>query len=437
MRLGKSPSAACENSRQPAVRAHRPSLQASCKLLTRSLLAVLFCVVVCASAAFGQAQRPTGYTTVLPAQHMAPADSLAAQMAPATAVPLVPGKSFTYTITASSALGGGAYPVTILGRNPLTHASSTTVIPTQIVPLIITIDDGTTTVTYDPTAPDSCVPGNPTDVAVMSQSPVLTRNPWTINGVFVGDTQYVDAFQRAQFWSSVQGNAYHVILAPTTLPGQPLSFSGSTKGTNLDLSLFGLCGTLGVVNMNAMDRIVRELIAGPLASMVNAGTFPLFLTKEVVESQDGVSPFIGCCVLGYHSGLFVGSHLQIYGLFSVDGSGLFGPGYTSTFSHEVAEAINDPTTRNPTPPWGNVGQTVGQCQANLEVGDPLSEGFGTPTNPFTTTETTNGLTYASQELAYYSWFYGSSALGVGAGGLYSDNGSFTGPAILCPPGGTN
>jgi len=35
----------------------------------------------------------------------------------------------------------------------------------------------------------------------------------------------------------------------------------------------------------------------------------------------------------------------------------------------------------------------------------------------------NGITYDLQELAFYSWFFGAPS--TGAGGLFSDNGSFT------------
>jgi hypothetical protein len=154
-----------------------------------------------------------------------------------------------------------------------------------------------------------------------------------------------------------------------------------------------------------------------------------------VSATSGISIFTDCCVLGYHSGFFVGPNLQIYSPFSIDTTGLFGAGYVTTLSHEMAEAVNDPTTNNPTPLWGDLGQVVGTCQNNLEVGDPLSEGFGTPTNPFVVVGD-NGLTYNLQELAYYGWFFGSTSLGVGAGGRGSNNNSFGPSAIICPPGGT-
>ena len=140
-----------------------------------------------------------------------------------------------------------------------------------------------------------------------------------------------------------------------------------------------------------------------------------------------------CCVLGYHGGFITGVNLQIYAPISVNTAGMFNPDI-STLSHEMTEAINDPTGANSTPSWGNIGETVGQCHTNLEVGDPLSPGFGTPTAGSIVLGA-NGLTYHLQELAFYSWFYGGPSLG--AGGKYSSNGTFGGSAKLCPAGGTN
>ena len=44
----------------------------------------------------------------------------------------------------------------------------------------------------------------------------------------------------------------------------------------------------------------------------------------------------------------------------------------------------------------------------------------------------NGYAYHVQELAFFSWFFGEPSLG--AGGLFSNNGSFTRNALPCPPG---
>jgi hypothetical protein len=409
----------------------------------RPLSLALLCGAVClagGSVAFGQQAPPPGYTIVLPATKMAPPDSAAEQLSIISPVvsPLVPDSSFTFTVTADTALNGGTYTGTILGRSPLNRGKTTTTIPTQVIPLVITINDGTTTVVYDATAPDSCVPGNLSTVQVVNGSPVFNNVPWTMNGVAIGNTQYIDAFQRAQFWSLVQGTPYHLILNQSVPTSESLAF-GPGAGTNYPATEFGgTCGNVGVVNTNNLDTLLQGLITGPLASIVNAGTFPIFLTKNVVSSQTGITIFSGCCVLGYHSGLFVGGNLQIYGIFSIDSTGVFPAGYVTTLSHEVAEAVNDPTGNNPTPVWGNIGQTsppAFSCQGNLEVGDPLSPGFSTPSNPFSKVGS-NGLTYDVQELTYYSWFFGATPLGVGAGPVpsYSNNGTFHHTAVVCPPG---
>jgi hypothetical protein len=168
--------------------------------------------------------------------------------------------------------------------------------------------------------------------------------------------------------------------------------------------------------------------------MVNAGTLRIFLTKSVVSAEVGTSINSNCCILGYHNSIQVGPNLQIYSPFSIDTSGTFGKMDVSTLSHELGEAINDPTGVNLTPSWGNVGQVSG-CQTNLEVGDPLSPGgLPPPSNEFTIVGA-NGLTYHLQELAFGSWFFDAPSLG--AGGKYSNNGTFAGGAKPCPPGGTN
>ena len=92
-------------------------------------------------------------------------------------------------------------------------------------------------------------------------------------------------------------------------------------------------------------------------------------------------------------------------------------------SHEVAEWMNDPLGNNPTPSWGNIGQVSG-CQANLEVGDPLSGSNLTAYMPATK------FTYHVQELAFFSWFYHQKP-SLGINGWYSDNDGLETPAAAC------
>ncbi|MDQ2945880.1 MAG: hypothetical protein M3Y27_08060, partial [Acidobacteriota bacterium] len=171
-----------------------------------------------------------------------------------------------------------------MGRSPFSHGKTTTSIPTQIIPLIITINDGTTTVIYDPTVNDPCVTGTHTDVDVITGSPIFVppAAPWTMSGVNVGTGQYIDAFQRAEFWSLVAGTPYHLVLNQSTLNAQSLPFD-STQGTNYVASTLrvGGCGNVGVININTLDAAVQGIITGPLSGMINTGTFPIFLTHNV------------------------------------------------------------------------------------------------------------------------------------------------------------
>ncbi len=409
----------------------------------RRVSALLFCAAACVSLAFGQQPVLKGYTTTLPLKE-GPANAAGATVTPVTPLPM-----WTYSIVAGSALGGGTYTGTVVGRSPANRGKTTTTIPTQIVPLIITITNATapgnspTTFTYDPTAVDACVsPGTHTGVEVITSSPIFTNNNWVMNGVNVGNTQYIDAFQRAEFWSQLAGTPYHLMLQQSVLPAQTLTFNtalghtGGSSGPGGNYSGFGTCPTpLGVVNVDDLDAAIVALITGPLASMVNPGTFPIFLTRNVVSASPGVS-LSNCCILGYHSGFTSGGNLQIYSPFSLDTAGVFGPGFVTTLSHEMGEAINDPMINNLTPLWGGIGQQPG-CQNNLEVGDPLSPGGIAPTSNSFVVAGANGLSYELQEMAFFNWFFGSPAGPVGTGGKFSNNGTLSGFAKLCPPGGTN
>lgn len=78
--------------------------------------------------------------------------------------------------------------------------------------------------------------------------------------------------------------------------------------------------------------------------------------------------------------------------------------------------MNDPGGNNAVPPWGNIGEVTG-CRNDLEVGDPLTR------TPLPAITGPNGFSYHLQELAFFSWFFRTPAIGVG--GLFSENGTLT------------
>jgi hypothetical protein len=376
-----------------------------------------------APAVFGQdAQQPLSleaYHTVVPLSATNAAKvrrSVAAAVASST-IPM-----WNYSVT--SPIDGKSYSGSMVGASPFFNGSRTTKIPTVVVPLIIVLPDGGQ---FDPTLADSCSPTSVFNLVL--GSPIFQPSFLTMNNISVGNAQYVDAFQRANFYEAnvaMTGDNYHTVLSPvTTLPAVTVRIPA---GAGQTWNLQG-CGNFGVVDFGTFSSILTNTVLPSLAAQgVGTSNFPLFVLHDVVMGNPGTSPFGPCCIVGYHGAL--GPPVQTYAVANFDTTGLFGhsPDISAT-SHEVGEWMDDPLGTNPTPSWGNVGQVSG-CQNNLEVGDPLSgslysENFNSGiTMP-------NGHTYYPQQLAFFSWFYRQSP-SLGTGGYYSNSGNFVrGAGAVC------
>ncbi len=348
----------------------------------------------------------------------------------------------------------------MVGRDPF-RDPGTARVPTFIVPLIIqthtvaTAFDPTTfqfktapgETTVDPTQVDNkCLAApNNLPVRVLQQSPIFNAppKPFVFNGTTVGATQYVDAFQRANFWTALgdDANAYHVLLSPViTLPpvvlDVPATAGIALTDPNLFQAAFGFsfCAPMLLVDLNWFDSFLNGTVIRQLQEEgVNPGTFPLYMSYNTAWPVGDVTNLGNCCAAGYHSSTGVPVQTQTYGVVDFDTTGFFAPGKnagpgpglnTEIASHEVGEWVNDPYGNNETAPWGGTGQVNG-CQANLEVGDPLTG------NDVAAVTMPNGFTYNLQELAFFSWFYGGPS--IGTGGVFSNNGTFkTDAGPNCP-----
>ena len=321
--------------------------------------------------------------------------------------------------TASVKVGTKNFTYTIVGKNPaIKVANPATTVTAEIVPLIMKFSNGDT---WNPTKIDSCDPGA-SALTRTQKSPIVVARPWTWGGTSIGTGQVTDAFQRAEFWKFAKPSGinptFGVKLAFKTLKPVTITVPAAQA------TAFGIgCGNglLGAANINWLDPHLQNVVIPSLASQgVGSTTFPIFVLHNFVEYIGNAGQ---CCVLGYHNIFNTSAGAQTYGLAMYDNSGAFaGSSDISAMSHEVGEWQNDPNTINPTPSWGNIGQVSG-CQANLEVGDPLS---GT-----TFTDTHNGFTYNPQELAFFSWFYHQSP-SLGVNGWFSDQGTFRTFAAPCP-----
>ena len=328
--------------------------------------------------------------------------SLAGPVAPALPI-------WSYSLT--SPIDSNLYSGYMVGTSPYNRGARSTTIPVVLIPVIATFTNTTSgfTTTFDPTsAPDAGCTANQTALSLVENSPVFQSQSWTMNGVSVGSTQYVDAFRRANFWQYVQntGNAYHVLLSYTV--GTPLLLSVNYSSPTLDheVSLSNATGSCtnpsvsgvtnggrytGVVNINTMDAALQSYIA---ANGITANQFPLFIAYNIVNSLPSNPGFFDG---GYHASeqpypAALTSPGQTYSIAGFQTAPFFSnPNLNSGLSiltHEVAEWMDDPGVFNATPAWGHIGQVSG-CQNNLEVGDALTGSNITVPGP-------GGFTYALQ-----------------------------------------
>jgi hypothetical protein len=335
--------------------------------------------------------------------------------------------TWNYSVVASD---GHNYAGTMIGASPYFNGARTTNIPTVVLPIIIVLQsDGSV---YDPTATDRCA-SNQSALNLVMGSPIFQAYDFAINGVDMGSAQYVDDFQRANFYDgnvATTGNSYHTVLTDangnpgaTVLPAVRISIPSNEGASWNQIS----CSNVAVIDYNTFNSIISNTLIPSLASQgYGPTTFIMFLLHDVVMGNPGDSLFSNCCIIGYHGAQYTSNGLpQTYAVADYDTSGVIGSAGLAPTSHEVGEWMDDPYGTNPTPAWGHTGQ-VSTCQNNLEVGDPLT---GWAFNPFGVSMP-NGITYNPQQLAFFSWFYGQSP-SIGAGGGYSDGSAFTVPAHTC------
>jgi hypothetical protein len=326
----------------------------------------------------------------------------------------------------------------MVGTNPFT-SKQTSRIPVLIIPMIVTTH--TVAVSFDPTtglfgtapgdvtlnsnAPDNNCLSAPNNVPsrLVRQSPIFEPASFTFGGIYLGYTQYIDAFQRANFYGALGNDPdnYHVLFDPVRVTSPVVIDVPANEGLAItNGQLLGppaFCAPVQILDINWFDSYIAGTLLPQLASQgVNPGSVPLFFLYNT-NLASPVNNLFTCCILGYHSYAGEPTPSQLYSVAEIDVSGFFPPGFenTSVLAHEMGELVNDPYIDNQVPPWGHTGQQ-GACQENLEVGDPLT---GTVMPQVTMP---NGYTYNVQELVFFSWFFGGRSIGVN--GWYSSNGTF-------------
>jgi hypothetical protein len=286
---------------------------------------------------------------------------------------------------------GAVYPYQMVGTDPR-RSHRRTVVRTVIVPIRFVFADGTT---FDPH-----------DV-----TPQLRGSPLFQKSTFGADmTQYGDAVQRAEFWSSAGNTRWHVLLGHPSMKRTAVvrvpADTGGTQQTSRG-------GTVGVVD----ERYFSERVVPTLVSRLH-----LPPTKLLVFWSSGVvfvTPGASGVILGEHSAgrdsaataiwTWVWSSWQTSAAFPDPETDI------AALSHEIAEWYNNPFGVNRAPAWQ---AQFYPCNDALEVGDPLVGA----------TVVKDG--FHLQDEAFLAWF-AHEVPSTALGGAYSFFGTLTTPASGC------
>ncbi len=279
------------------------------------------------------------------------------------------GKSITYTMA-------GSDPST---SNAATH------IKTFIIPVIFVYGASNGNQTLDPTAKKTGGLGKKSVIKALLASPLFDDGADFVSGsIDCGTAQYIDAWQRCNFWSSVQTNTgYHTILDYTkdkTLKPLTLTVS-SSQGSIID-NPYG-AGQVGTYPYSGFQSQASSYISSH--KHITPDTFPLFISYDVYLTSGG------CCIGGYHNSRGGQPSGQSYGYSTYVNDDTAFSRDIDAVSHEIGEWMDDAFVDNHV-----------NCQDNsiLEVGDPL-EGLS---NYGTFTVSLNGKTWHPQSLVFLPYF---------------------------------
>lgn len=274
---------------------------------------------------------------------------------------------------------------TMVGTDPSSTNVRTT-IPTVIVPIRMVYGTLNGNTTFDPLT--TKVANGNTVVQDLVASPLFRGHlAFVQGGTNLGTTQYIDAYQRANFWSFVKTNRrYHVTLGvPRVLPEQTIKVA---LGRGLvETNPFGT-QQIGTMEVDIFDRKVQAILAN-FSTEITPNTLPLFVTSNIYLTE-GTAEEV-CCIGGYHSAIGSQPDGQSYSYATyITEPGVFAQD-VSAWSHELGEWMDDPFVDNSV-----------NCADNtsMENGDPLENNANSGAYPYVV----NGSTYNLQSLVFIGYF---------------------------------
>jgi probable HAF family extracellular repeat protein len=238
------------------------------------------------------------------------------------------------------------YTARFVGSDP-SGREKTTTITNLIVPLRLDFGNG---IVVD--ADHDLVDGR-TVLDDVLNSPLYRNAPFSCGPISMGNTQYGDAFMRANFWSEAKNKpGYHTLLHPVVAATQTLVVPADKAYFPADNAWLG-------VDYNWLDAqlvaVLQTVGATPNENVV-------FLAGHEVGFFDSSFDFPG-----YHSATPYPAQPNVptqsyivLGSFSASNPdwGAYGVNHASaTLAHETLEWFNDPFVNNDVPPWEMYGPT--------------------------------------------------------------------------------
>ena len=224
---------------------------------------------------------------------------------------------------------------TMVGGNPANTA--TTHVPVVLVPVIVVYDQDNGGKVFDPRRHK--VSNGQSVIENVANSPLFTSNiDYIQGGTDLGTTQFLDAFQRGNFWNSVKKNPDYHLLYDATVASEPLEIHvTSGEGSVVQNPLGG--GKVGTIGFGYFDGQIQSYIEVE-PNTINPGVIPVFVTYNVYLTEGG------CCIGGYHyaEGGAPGGQTYAFATY-VDAKKSFAED-VSAIALELGEVTDDPFTSN-------------------------------------------------------------------------------------------
>jgi hypothetical protein len=317
--------------------------------------------------------------------------------------------------SAGFSIDGADYSYTFVGTAPT--VAQTTVIPTVIVPIRLTVSDysvdGVHPVVFDATKAIPSILG----------SPLFEDSPYAS-----GNLQFIDAMLHAEFPAAAK--KWHTVFSPSVAaPIDIVAPPGTVKVIKT-----GSGKLLAVILDSTIIDLGRDAPVNVALRASSPQTYMVFVTYNALESF----------AFGYHSFAYekqkTAATIYTYTswLEGVNDAFKVPSPDAATFAHEIAEVTHDPLITSVTLLWGDAFRKNRCFQRLIEVGDAVEDAPASQQLwKQTVQEGGKVTTYTLQTEALLPWFERqtpSSALG----GAYSfpDVASLTAAAPLtCVPKG--